>query len=337
MALVCLTVSAQEENNNESLLWTSDRPDGHAPISVMGDHTHKKGDWMFSYRYMDMNMKQLGNGKNDISNLSAHNKDYMVTPIDMQMKMHMFGVMYATLDRLTLMLMVNSVENTMNLQMRMMSGMTTPFSTKSNGFGDIKISGMYKLFNKNRQSMHAQFGVSIPTGSIDSKDVTPMSMGNKVILPYPMQIGSGTLDSNLGLTYLGQSDLISWGNQLKGTLRFGKNDTNYRLGNQYRLNNWLAIKVTNWLSFSARLEGVIVGEIEGVNSDLNPMMVTTADTDNSGGMYINSGLGFNTYISKGSFKNVRFGFEIEFPVCQKVNGIQLKQKETFTFGLQYSL
>ena len=35
-------------------LWTSGRPDGHAPVSVMGDHTHNKGEWMFSYRFMSM-------------------------------------------------------------------------------------------------------------------------------------------------------------------------------------------------------------------------------------------------------------------------------------------
>jgi hypothetical protein len=37
--------------------WTSARPDGHAPISVMGDHYHKKGEFMFSYRFMPMWME----------------------------------------------------------------------------------------------------------------------------------------------------------------------------------------------------------------------------------------------------------------------------------------
>lgn len=35
---------------------TSVRADGHAPIGVMGDHTHAAGEWMFSYRYMRMEM-----------------------------------------------------------------------------------------------------------------------------------------------------------------------------------------------------------------------------------------------------------------------------------------
>ena len=340
MALCSLTINAQENKETEQgeiAKLTGSRPDGHAPISVMGDHTHGKGEWMFSYRFMQMNMEELIGGKNDISNDDAHDSGYMVTPKEMPMNMHMFGVMYAPTDRLTLMLMANVIENDMNLQMRNMgTGMIMPFSTASSGFGDLKIAGLYKLFNKNSQAMHAELGLSIPTGSIEEKDETPMSMGNEIILPYPMQIGSGTFDTTLGLTYLGQNETFSWGNQLKGELRFGKNDNDYRLGNKYRLNNWLAVKATKWLSFSARVEGLIVSEIEGANPDLNPMMVTTADTDNSGGTYINSGVGFNAYVPSGNMKNLRVGFEYGFPIYQKVNGIQLKQKETITIGLQYS-
>ena len=317
-----------EENNSK---WISGRPDGHAPISVMGDHMHGKGEWMFSYRYMTMNMEDLKEGKDDTSTDNAL-ANYMVTPTKMPMDMHMLGIMYAPSDKITLMVMGNFISSNMDHITRM--GMQ--FNTEASGFGDLKISGMYKFFNKDKQTLHAQLGISIPTGSIDIEDVTPASAPNEVILPYPMQIGSGTFDTDLSLTYLGQCGALSWGNQLKGTFRFGKNDNDYRLGNKYGLNNWLALKTTDWLSFSARLEGFIVDEINGANPNLNPMMVITADTQNSGGTYINTGFGFNTYIPDGALKNVRFGFEFALPVYQDLNGIQLKQKETLTFGLQYS-
>ena len=34
----------------------SAQPDDHAPIGVMADHQHQKGEWMISYRYMGMAM-----------------------------------------------------------------------------------------------------------------------------------------------------------------------------------------------------------------------------------------------------------------------------------------
>jgi hypothetical protein len=327
------TIAQEKENDN----WSSSRPDGHAPISVMADHYHGQGGWMFSYRFMNMNMESLLSDTDAISNTDAHDAGYMVTPLKMPMQMHMFGAMYAPSDRITLLAMANVVKNEMDLQMRMNSGMLMPFATASSGFGDIKLGMIYKFINKNKQSLHSNITFSLPTGSIAKMDVTPMSSPDEMLLPYPMQIGSGTFDTNLGLTYLGQNQLVSWGSRLNTTIRFGKNSDDYAFGNKLSLNNWFAIKAADWLSFSARLEGKFVGKIEGSNPKLTAMMVTTADTQNSGGTYVNSGFGFNLLAPKGKLKDLRLGFEYSAPLYQKPNGIQLKQKETITVGLQYAL
>lgn len=326
--------TAQKTENNK---WSSSRPDGHAPISIMADHYHSKGGWMFSYRFMNMNMEGLLSGSETISNTAAHDAGYMVTPLKMPMQMHMFGLMYAPSDKITLLAMANVINNDMDLQMRMTTGMIMPFSTASSGFGDVKLGMIYKLINKNKQSFHGNLTFSLPTGSISKMDETPMSAPNEMLLPYPMQIGSGTFDYNLGFTYLGQTETVSWGSQLSTDLRFGTNSDEYAFGNKYGLNNWFAYKATDWLSFSARLEGKVVDEIRGTNPNLMPMMVTTADTQNSGGTFVNGGLGFNLLAPKGVFKDLRLGFEFATPLYQKPNGIQLEQQETITIGLQYAL
>lgn len=338
VAILCVATTfiyAQEEQHDHEHMsnqWSAGRPDGHAPISVMGDHTHHKGDIMFSYRYMTMDMRQLRQGTTDATVADAH-ANYMVAPIDMIMNMHMVGAMYAVSDELTFMLMANYLENNMNLQMR--SGMD--FGTATSGFGDVTFSALYRFFNKNRKSLHAEIGVTIPTGSIEAKDITPMSMGNEVQLPYPMQLGTGAFGSKLGLTYLGQCDAFSWGHQLRAQINYIDNEQNYKFGNQYRLNNWIAAKAGDNLSVSVRLEGVIIGEIDGSSELLNPMMVTTADTKNSGGTFINSGFGLNYLIKNGSFKDLRFAGEISTPLYQDLNGIQLKQNYNLMFGVQYAI
>ncbi|WP_215731634.1 hypothetical protein [Bizionia saleffrena] len=158
-----------------------------------------------------------------------------------------------------------------------------------------------------------------------------------MVLPYAMQMGSGTFDAELGLTFLIQNDMVSFGSQLNTVIRMADNSNNYTPGNSYSLNNWFAVNATNWLSFSARVEGMLVEQIKGSNSDLNPMMIITADTYNSGGTFINSGLGFNLLVPSGTFKDFRLGFEYAIPVLQNVNGIQLQTNETITLGLQYAL
>lgn len=340
--MVCLQINAQHEHHKDQSGRRVDHSmqGGHqhhinleAPISVMGSHMHEKGAWMISYRFMSMNMKDLRQGKDDISATAAHDTGYMMIPLEMGMDMHMIGAMYAPSDNFTLMAMFNIVQNDMDMQMRnMMNGMIMPFTSSSSGFGDTKITGLYNFSANEKGSLHGQFGVSLPTGSIEQMQVTPMSNGNEAMLPYPMQLGSGTFDTELGLTYVGNREGVSWGHQLKGLFRLGENSNEYTLGNQYILENWVSIKTAKWMSVSARLEGLITNEISGENPDLNPMMSLTADAANSGGTFVNGGFGVNAYL----FDDLQLGAEYELPLYQDLNGIQLKQQHTITVGALYA-
>lgn len=215
--LLAAGASAQE--------WTSARPDGHAPLAVMGDHTHSRGEVMLSYRFMRMSMdgNRMDTGPVTPAEVLA---DFMVTPLRMSMTMHMAGLMVAPSDRLTLMATASYVR----LEMDHRTRMGGEFTTTASGVGDIKVSGLLELFNRNRQALHLNLGVSVPTGSIEMADVTPASAPDEAILPYPMQIGSGTTDLLPGVTYLGQVDHWSWGAQARATIRMGENDRSYRLG-----------------------------------------------------------------------------------------------------------
>jgi len=319
----------------ESALWTSGRPDGHAPIGVMGDHTHGQGEFMLSYRYMYMNMEDMRNETDRLSQQTVLD-DYFVTPLRMPMNMHMFGAMYAFSDRLTLMAMVNILDVSMDHVTRT-GGM---FTTSSGGIGDTRISGLLKLMDSRRQIIHLNLGVSIPTGSIDEMDVTPASAPNEAQLPYPMQIGSGTFDFMPGITYLAQGKTLSFGAQALATFRLGENDRSYALGNQLNLTTWGAVKLSRWFSTSLRFIGSMTGEISGAdptfNGPVNMNMVPTVFPENFGGTVISTGLGLNFLIPEGPLKDIRVGAEIALPVYRSLNGPQLETDETITIGLQYA-
>ncbi|MEM7727622.1 MAG: transporter [Cyanobacteria bacterium P01_A01_bin.45] len=322
-------IIADSEAPADITKWSSARPDGHAPIGVMGDHTHKKGEFMLSYRYMFMNMDGNRDGTNSVSN-SQVLEDFMVSPDDMTMQMHMFGAMYAPTDNLTLMAMLPYITKEMDHVTR--NG--TRFTTNSEGFGDLKTSALYTILDKNKQRIHLNFGFSFPTGSINERDDTPN--GNDTILPYPMQIGSGTFDLLPGITYLGQSKDGSWGAQAAGTLRLGKNSNDYRLGNEFQLTGWIARNWTESLSTSLRLTGKTWGNIAGEDSRLNPNMIPTADPDRRGGTQVNVGLGVNLYAPKGSLKGSRLAMELELPILRDLDGPQLETDWLLTVGLQSS-
>ncbi|MEM6591274.1 MAG: transporter [Cyanobacteria bacterium P01_C01_bin.73] len=313
--------------NGDTLLWSPSRPDSHAPIGVMSDHTHEQGELMLSYRYMFMNMD--GNRSSTTSQSPAEVlQQFPVTPTRMTMQMHMFGAMYAPTDDLTLMAMVPYIIKEMDHITRM----GVEFTTNSEGFGDIGLSGLYTVLNQNRQRIHLNLGLSFPTGSIEERDATPM--GPNQILPYPMQIGSGTFDLRPGVTYLGQAGDWSWGAQAMGTIRLGINANGYSLGDQLMLTAWGARQWTNWFSTSVRLGGQTWGNIDGRDSRLNPNMIPTANPDLRAGTQLDVGLGLNFYVPEGGLSGTRLAVEFNLPIYRSLSGPQLETDYSITAGLQ---
>lgn len=314
------------------------RPDAHAPIGVMGDHLHTKGGLMLSIRYMNMAMEGNKSGTDNIDNSSIYNT-FMVAPQNMTMDMYMLGVMYAPTDKLTLMLMQNIIKKNMDLTARMMMNgmpMLRDFSTSSSGLGDLKLGTLFSIFNNHKTSFHLNGSLNIPIGDIESRDDTPMM--NDAKLPYAMQLGSGTFDVTLGATFKNNCTTTSWGIQFLTTLRTGKNSEDYRFGNVYQLNIWGAYKINNNISISGRILGISEGKLKGIDSDLNPMMVTTANTNNYGSDKIKSFFGINIAFSEGSsLKDFRFGIEAGAPIYENYNGIQMNENLTFNFGLKYNI
>ncbi|MEM6837768.1 MAG: transporter [Cyanobacteria bacterium P01_C01_bin.120] len=311
----------------DTLLWSPSRPDSHAPIGVMGDHTHEQGEVMLSYRYMFMDMDGNRDGTDSLSTAEVL-QDFPITPTSMTMQMHMFGAMYAPTNELTLMAMVPYILKEMDHATRR----GTEFTTNSEGFGDIRLSGLYKVLDQNRQRIHLNLGLSFPTGSIEERDTTPA--GPDQILPYPMQIGSGTFDLHPGVTYLGQSGRWSWGSQAMGILRLGENSNGYRLGNQLMLTAWGARSWTDWFSTSVRLGGRTLGNIDGEDDRLNPNLIPTANPDLRAGTQLDLGLGLNFYVPQGALQGARLAVEFNLPVYRSLSGPQLETDYSITAGLQ---
>jgi nitrous oxide reductase accessory protein NosL len=314
------------------------RPDAHAPIGVMGDHLHQKGEFMLSLRYMNMFMKGNISRTDNVSDETIYN-NYMVAPQKMKMDMYMLGIMYSPSNKLTLVIMQNFLRKNMGLTAKMTVNnmpMLNDFSTESSGLGDLKFGVLYGIFNNHKKSLHFNTSFNIPLGSISQKDDTPMNTNAK--LPYSMQLGSGTFDIIFGATYKEIYTNTSWGTQVLGTFRVGDNNENYHLGNIYELNFWGAYKLSQNFSLSARILGISEGEIKGVDTELNPMMVPTSNTKNYGSEKIKSFFGVNiSFPASSSLNNFRFGAEVGTPIYEHYNGIQMNENLTINFGLKYNL
>ncbi len=313
--------------------WSASRPDSHAPIGVMGDHTHLKGEWMLSYRYMFMHMDQTFDGDSQVSDLRAQGMGpgrFMVVPTEMDMNMHMVGVMHAVSDNLTLLGMMNYTE--LSMEHRFGMGGAGTFNTKTSGWGDFKLGGLYKFYDQDRQRAHFGLNLVLPTGDFEEEDATPASP-NGAVLPYPMQLGAGTWGINPSLTYLAQWNNWSMGAQVSGMWYFEDNDAGWHPGVSGSATSWVAWKWSDQFSSSLRLGVHSWSDIQGSDSRLNVNMVPTARTDLRAGTRADLSLGLN-YQLPGS--GIRVGAEFGMPVYQHLNGPQLGTDYWFTIGTQFS-
>ncbi len=325
-----------------------------APIGVMGDHMHHKGGWMVSYRYMRMEMKGNRDGSSDLSPAEIATTvanpffgqpmqppTLRVVPTQMTMDMHMFGMMYAPTDWLTLMLMGSYLKKDMD-HLTFMGPVGTSvrggFTTRSSGFGDTKLSGLIRLYDDDMHHFHFNVGMSFPTGSITETDdvLTPTGATPTVTLPYPMQLGSGTFDFLPGITYTGKSGRMGWGAQYSGVIRLeDENHEDYSLGDEHRITAWGSYLWKPWISTSARIAGQTIDKIDGQNPDI-VAPVQTADPNNQGGERVDFLLGVNLSGNSFGLNGHRLALEFGAPIYQHLNGPQLETDWVVTAGYQFA-
>ncbi len=331
---------------------TSSSANDHAPLGVMGDHTHNKGEYMFSYRYHHMDMGGNRIGTNDVSaqtiattipnrfaGTAGQPPTLRIVPDEMTMDMHMIGGMYAPTDWLTLMVMGMWMEKDMDLTTFQGGAGTTvrgTFNTKSNGWGDTKFGGLFRLYDEGGQKVHLNAAISVPTGSIKEKAtvLAPNGMTPTLRLPYGMQLGTGTYDLHPGITYNGFHDQWSWGAQYSGEIRLeDENSQDYRWGDKHSLSAWGAYEWAQWISTSARVNAWTQDDIHGIDPNI-VAPVQTADPDNYGGEVVEASFGVNLIGLNGALTDHRLGFEVSVPVYQDLNGPQMERDWSIMVGWQ---
>lgn len=329
----------------------ADRPDAHAPIGVMADHTHSAGEVMFSYRYAHMQMSGNAIGTHSISpdniattipnrffGMPGQPPTLRIVPKNMQMDMHMIGAMYAPADWVTFMVM--GMYTTKDMKLRTYkgaagTGVLGNFKTEPSSFGDTSLQAIFPLIKRSAFEVNIRTGISAPTGSTSktTQVLTPMNMKMTMRLPYGMQLGSGTWDLLPGVTVKGHDGAIGWGLQYQARVHTGTNSAHYRFGDSHMMTGWVSYIWAPWISTSARIAARDTARIHGIDPNIMGP-VQTADPANYGGQRIDAYLGANFIVPDGPLENYRLGIEIGTPLYQNLHGVQMRAKWQMTIGIQ---
>ena len=291
------------------------------PLNVAGLHTHFEGEWMIRARYMLMDMAGNRDGTASVGEAEVL-QDFMIAPTRMRMHMEMLEVMYAPSDELTLMLMVPLRQVSMDHVTRM----GTRFTTSANGIGDLTLMAHATVLGNVLETHHrliVNARVDLPSGSVTQRGDTPAGSDQK--LPYPMQLGTGTVTLRPGLAYLGDAGAFAWAVQGEAGFHTGQNSEGYAIGESRSVELWGSWGVSDWLAPYTIATGTQWDDIDGSDSELNPMMVPTANPFLRGGRRLDFGLGVQAFASSGLLEDQRLAIQLSVPLYQSLNGPQLER------------
>lgn len=164
---------------------------------------------------------------------------------DTTLNMQMLTLQYQATPSWTVLALGTYMENYVETNM---FGMT--FRDKTKGVGDVLLDAVYPLYvGANGVMLLGDVGVFLPTGNYSRKNASNPALN----YAYNMQLGSGTYDPQGGLTALVLNEQFQMGLHGSATVRTGRNDNGYRLGNLYKADAW--IDVPAGFGFTPRLTG----------------------------------------------------------------------------------
>ncbi|RMH62315.1 MAG: hypothetical protein D6678_01385 [Zetaproteobacteria bacterium] len=326
---------------------------GNMPMNIPGGGVPETHEFRFKIQMHQMHMSGLQSGGHNVAvqdvlgmpvMMGMPTGKYMAAPTSMDMNMLNIAAGYSLTDDVFLGVMAMYADNRMDMRFNSMMRMKTGqsgFTMKSRGFMDTMLMGKYRLYADDPliPANEASFllGLSVPTGSIDERNRThPLPMRQKELLPYGMQLGSGTWDPTIGMLYQHAGSPWWWGVDARYTHRLGTNKRGYRLGNRAQVDGYLMYQPHYALVLYGQLNGDWQGRIHGQADEVltgasgrvtqgdpnSPYMTPLWDPANTGKTQLFATLGVQW--QPVPLHIIDAG--VQLPLYQHMNGLQLKDK-----------
>ncbi len=324
---------------------------GNMPMNIAGGGVPETHEFRFKINPEFMRMQGLRSGISSVDGnsllgmpvmMGSPTGKYMAVQERMDMSMLNLSAGYSFSERFFAGIMGMYTKKDMDMRFSsMMQTMTgqAGFTMKSQGMADTMLMTKYLLWADDILIPSSQVslfaGVSLPTGSISKRNSEhPLAMRKTELLPYGMQLGTGTYDPTVGLLYQGSSSPMWWGLNGMYTARVHDNNQGYRRGNTGKVDAYLMYqpRVDTVLEF--QLNGKWDGKIKGQANEAlsgasghatqgnaaSPFMTPLWDTNNYGGTQLFATTGVQWQPMPFNIINV----QVSVPLYRRLNGVQME-------------
>ncbi|KPV40691.1 hypothetical protein AN478_05920 [Thiohalorhabdus denitrificans] len=320
---------------------------GNMPMNIPGGGVPATYEFRFKVSPMFMHMDGLRDGTDEVSSDellgSPQAGGYMAVPTSMDMTMVNLAAGYSFTDDFFAGLMFMWQQNRMPMELNAMMESrlgTDGFTMHSEGMGDTMLMTKYRLHYDDplipTRQVSLLAGLSLPTGSIGERNRDhPMPARRDELLPYGMQLGSGTWDPILGLLYQGSRSPYWWGANATYTARVHDNERGYRLGDRANLDLYAMYQVRSdtvlQLQLNAEHSQDIAGEADAIErgdsgravrgDGESPYLTPLYDPDHYGGTSARLTGGFQWQPAPMHIVDLQGSV----PVYQDLNGPQMQE------------
>jgi len=280
--------------------WTSNRPDGDAPLGVTDVRAIDMGTLEITYRFTQMNSRGVWFVKDSLP-LATTLQLYSDAPLTMTKQTHSVMGAYGVTERLTV-----TGEASFGVYERdhLTSG-GVYYTTSAAALGDIIGTAIYEVYRGGPYLMNISMGASIPIGKSRTWACTPVSdpvgqcqsdSAPEEPLPYDMRPGLGTVSIIPGISGQVQNEFGSLGAQFKGHINVGTGPRDFTYGNRYEANGWASYRFNDVISGSAGIRWQIWDNVEGADPLLDPTRDPADDPVFLSGQQADMPLGINFVI-----------------------------------------
>jgi len=287
--------------------WDEQRVDRLPPGGVPHTERVAEGAWMFH------ELEDSGDGRDDLSLTEIFGLGFSETPTRRSTVRHEFEFLYGYNEIWTLFATLPYLDHDMDVAA---SGGGTS-TLQSSGVGDLELGGIRNLYEGDGEVVRMHIGIGVPTGSFDEKD-------GGALLPYQMQLGTGTFDLRPGVAYLSQEESWSWGAQARGRIHLDKNSDDWARGDEGNLGIWAATEFSADVAGSLRLDYYGWSDYHGGNDALDPTFNPAFDPHTEGGERLDIHVGAMWQLGSSSVKEQQLGIEFGVPIDEWLDGPQLQ-------------
>jgi hypothetical protein len=307
-------VSAPAHAQDLPDVWDANRLDARPPAGVFGAQLMPGGDLRIQYTLGRDSYGDVRFGTQTVPFLDVLDV-YSGVPLARTEMSHRVSLEYGFSEAWTFAFAAAWLSNTRDL-----ANEDVLVTNQSSGLSDIMAGALFQVFEGNGISAHLNAAVEIPTGSIEKvgQDLT----GNTRLLPYEMQMGAGSLTVVPGATAAIQNEHGTVGGQALAKIRVMDNSRDYRLGNEFHGNVWMAYNVSEFISLSTGARVRTWGSIQGEDAAMDSSLEPGQDPLLSSGTAVAIPAGVNFRLPQGMLAGTEVLFEMVFPAYQSYDAFR---------------